>query len=349
MAHLSEQDRVALRARERFLESAGRVAEPVPVRPEIAASWLRSMERTVDPSAPAPDFHRVGETRLSAAALPVINHYVEALGDTRTSLLFADVHGRLIGRWSHDNSLRTALSGSFVEAGFTMAEGVVGTNGVGTVLEAGRPVEVKGAEHYSDYYLDFTCVGAPIRDPLTGRIIGVIDITSRIDETSTLAMPWITHLARQIESQLLDEGSHAEKALLNAYLLTARRSRNAVLALNGDLAIGNAEATGTAHPARAIGALGAPAAARPADLEHLSRSRALRRRRGDDAQPSRPTRRSHRRRRGRAGRSAGFEVPSARQVATEARQPGRHQRSVDGCRGRHGSMGRHFGRHRGQW
>ena len=50
-------------------------------------------------------------------------------------------------------------------------------------------MEVKGAEHFADKYLAFTCVGAPIRHPLTRRIIGVIDITCRIEETSTLAMP----------------------------------------------------------------------------------------------------------------------------------------------------------------
>lgn len=243
MPHIRDDDRRALRERERYIENNGRIDGPMFVRSEIAASWQRSIASLVDPNKSQPDFQRLGETQLSAAALPVIDHHLESLAGTRTSLLFADAGGRLIGRWTHDSALRTALKGSFVEAGFTMSEAVVGTNGIGTVFEAGAAVEISGAEHYSELYLPFACVGAPVRHPLTRRIIGAIDITCRVEDSSPLAMSWIRNLARHIEQQLLDQASGRERALLRAYLVTERRSRMAVACVNGSMVISNPAAS----------------------------------------------------------------------------------------------------------
>lgn len=242
MSRISDEDRQALQERERFLDGDHHKTT-LKVRPEIAASWRRSLDRQVDPTNNLPNFQRLGETQLSAAALPVIDHHLQSLTNTRTSLLFADAEGRLIGRWSHDPSLRNSLNTSFVEAGFSMAEGVVGTNGVGTVFESGAAVEIKGPEHFSDQYLAFACVGAPIRHPLTRRIVGVIDITSRLEDSSPLAMPWILNLAQHIENQLLDNTTTRERALLSAYLMTVRRSQVAVACLNGQMLICNPNAS----------------------------------------------------------------------------------------------------------
>lgn len=239
MARIDEDDRVILRERERYLEAPGRSPDPSRVRPEIAASWRRSLASLGTTANVDPDFRRPRETQLSAAALPVIDHYLDSLADTHTSLLLSDGDGRLVGRWTHDVPLRAKLSTANVEAGFSMAEGVVGTNGVGTVFEAGTAVEIKGAEHFSERYLPFTCVGAPIRHPLTRRIVGVVDITSRLEDSSSLAMPWILHMASQIEGRLLDQATVRERTLLGAYLLTVRRSSHAVLCLDGEMVICN--------------------------------------------------------------------------------------------------------------
>nr|WP_296780420.1 helix-turn-helix domain-containing protein [Rhodococcus sp. (in: high G+C Gram-positive bacteria)] len=243
MSSIRGEIRQALRDRERYIESRGRLEEPIAVRAEIAASWQRSLASMVDPNKSQPDFQRLGDTQLSIAAFPIIDHYLQTLDGTHTSLLFAEAGGRLIGRWTHDAALRSALSGSFVEAGFTMAEAVVGTNGVGTVFEAGKAVAIAGPEHYSDQYLPFACFGAPIRHPMTRRMIGAIDITCRVEDASPLAMPWISGLAQHIERQLLDQTSGRERALLNAYLVTERRSRLAVACLNGQILISNPAAS----------------------------------------------------------------------------------------------------------
>jgi transcriptional regulator of acetoin/glycerol metabolism len=57
------------------------------------------------------------------------------------------------------------------------AEAVVGTNGPGTAIAAGRPVHIIGAEHFCAGWQRWHCAAVPIRHPTTGEIIGVLDIS----------------------------------------------------------------------------------------------------------------------------------------------------------------------------
>ncbi|MFC5207159.1 sigma-54-dependent Fis family transcriptional regulator [Pseudonocardia sulfidoxydans] len=213
------------------------------MRPEVAASWKRSLFHSVDPTGVRPDYRKMNSDRLSTAALPVIERSLESLSGTATSLLFADDAGRLIGRWTDNTTLRQALSRSYVEAGFCMSEEVVGANGIGTALETGQVAEFRGAEHFSDQYLAFTCVGAPIRHPVTRRIVGAIDITCRYEDTASIARSWITTLATQIEQQMLDDASVRERMLLSSYLTASRRTRRPVVVLNDRIVISSPGAT----------------------------------------------------------------------------------------------------------
>lgn len=81
---------------------------------------------------------------------------VETIGDKRTLYEGMDIHLAVGGKWTED---------------------VVGTNGIGTALFAGEPVFVHAAEHFCAGIKGWTCAGAPIRDPLDGRIVGVVDLS----------------------------------------------------------------------------------------------------------------------------------------------------------------------------
>jgi hypothetical protein len=58
--------------------------------------------------------------------------------------------------------------------GFVLSEDTVGTNGVGTPLEEGRPVGVNGTRSFDAT----SCAGAPVRHPVTGRLEGVVSLTA---------------------------------------------------------------------------------------------------------------------------------------------------------------------------
>src|SRR5439155_1632832 len=64
-----------------------------------------------------------------------------------------------------------------LRVGGSWNEQAVGTNGIGTALAEGRTVQVIGAEHYVSAWQRWVCTGAPIRHPITGETIAVIDVT----------------------------------------------------------------------------------------------------------------------------------------------------------------------------
>ncbi len=40
-----------------------------------------------------------------------------------------------------------------------------------------RAVQIRGAEHYNRIVHPWSCTAAPVHDPVTGALLGVIDIT----------------------------------------------------------------------------------------------------------------------------------------------------------------------------
>lgn len=56
-------------------------------------------------------------------------------------------------------------------------EGAVGTNGPGTAIATGEAVHIVGAEHFGQAWHRWHCAAVPIRDPATGALLGVLDIS----------------------------------------------------------------------------------------------------------------------------------------------------------------------------
>ncbi|MFF9777953.1 GAF domain-containing protein [Streptomyces sp. NPDC013978] len=63
--------------------------------------------------------------------------------------------------------------------------GQAGTNAPGTALELGHPVQIVNGEHYNSAAHAWSCAAAPVRDPATGPLLGVVDLTGG----STIATP----------------------------------------------------------------------------------------------------------------------------------------------------------------
>jgi len=60
--------------------------------------------------------------------------------------------------------------------GANRSELVVGTNGIGIALSAGKSIQILGPEHYNIYHHNWTCFAAPIYDP-SGNIVGVVNMS----------------------------------------------------------------------------------------------------------------------------------------------------------------------------
>jgi transcriptional regulator of acetoin/glycerol metabolism len=207
----------------------------------VAASWRRSLARGVDPGTVANRFHPDldVESRLVRCARPVIDQLAEQVAGIPVCVVLTDDRARLLVRLDTTTAIGRIADGNNFAEGFGYEEGAVGTNGVGTVLEAGGPVHVVGAEHFVEQLQDYACAGAPVRDPVTGRIEGVLDVSCRAEHSSPLLFSLVSSAAGRIQDALLRDRDADQQALFDLYARVEARTRRAVLAVGRRTVLSN--------------------------------------------------------------------------------------------------------------
>jgi DNA-binding CsgD family transcriptional regulator len=229
------------------LRSTGNMSAAV--RPEIAASWRRSMavdlrpDRLDVPYEPQPHT----DDRLERAARPVLGRLVEELATVSMALLLSDRRGHIADRLIRDRMLRARLDRVMLAPGFCYHESKVGTNAIGTALEQRAPCMVVGTEHFADALTRLACAAAPIVDPTTSSVLGTIDLTCSVEEAHPLMLAVARRSARDIEQRLVSANPTADRALLECFLRARRGARGALVGLNGQAMYTNAPAVKLLH------------------------------------------------------------------------------------------------------
>src|SRR6516162_7154397 len=221
MAHATtppvSKDKLA-EARDRFL-----AAEPVDaaaVRKPILASWWRSRQWNV--AADHIDLSYLHDPdlkgTLARAADPVLRQLHEQLDGQPISIILTDADGVVLTRLTADHDLERRLDRVMLAPGFSYAEERVGTNGIGTALESGGPAHVFGHEHYAENLEIFGCAGVPIHDPVSGKTVGVIDLTCWRKDADPLMISLVKATADQITQALVTASSSRDIDLLQEYV-----------------------------------------------------------------------------------------------------------------------------------
>ncbi|MGH1565580.1 hypothetical protein [Mumia sp. DW29H23] len=187
---------------------AGRSPEKQP-RALVRASWDRSqtLGLTPDGAPPTPPAEpREVEAERSASALrPLVDQLAEllrgALDSAGMLLAISSPDAKILWRAGNGTMRRYADELGMVP-GATWAEGNVGTNAIGTAVVEGAPVGIHAAEHFSEDHLPWSCAASPVRDPLTGDQVGVVDLSYRNPAVNPLALPHVVMAAQLAEAQL---------------------------------------------------------------------------------------------------------------------------------------------------
>jgi len=234
----TSKDRLA-EARVRFLTAEA--VDQNAVRKPILASWWRSRQWHV--AADHIDLNYLHEpdleTRLARAADPVLRQLREQLDGQPISIILTDADGLVLARLTADHDLERALDSVMLAPGFSYSEARVGTNGIGTALEAGGPAHVFGHEHYAEHLEQFGCAGVPIHDPVSGKTVGVIDLTCWRKDADPLMISLVKATADQITQALVTASSSRDIELLQEYVRACRRTGGIVLALGNDVVMLN--------------------------------------------------------------------------------------------------------------
>lgn len=180
------------------------------IRPLVRESWRRSLQSFVgaedlpplDLSAEELDQYR------RAHPLASVIDMVRALllpgtpEDSGVAVAVGDAAGRLL--WVEGDRRVRSLTGDmgFVE-GANWSEDAVGTAAPGTALRLDRSVQIRGAEHYNRLVQPWSCTAAPVHDPETRRILGVIDVTGEAEAVTPQAQLLVDATVRAVEGELL--------------------------------------------------------------------------------------------------------------------------------------------------
>ncbi|MFD2091184.1 GAF domain-containing protein [Blastococcus deserti] len=202
-----DHDRRLRAAHERLVTGTGLADDAV--RSVVRDSWRRSFGSGVDPddgTAPVDllddDLLAYREAHPLAPVMPVIRRLlVEDAEDDRMIVAVTDAVGRML--WVEgDSALRTRAAGMHFVEGSRWAEEVVGTNAPGTALAVDHPVQIYGSEHYRRPVQPWSCSAAPVHDPVTGVLLGAIDVTGGDHVASPHMLTLVRATVAAVESEL---------------------------------------------------------------------------------------------------------------------------------------------------
>jgi sigma-54 dependent transcriptional regulator, acetoin dehydrogenase operon transcriptional activator AcoR len=208
--------------------AAGRASSRV--RPVVRDSWTRSLDARVLPGlgeAPvvwdgdALEHARSGNGWVGIALRCIAAQRGGYAAGGSVVALF-DSSGRMLHAEGEAGALE-GLSAINFRPGALWSEAAVGTNGPGTALALGEPVHVVGAEHFCEQWQDWHCAAVPVRDPLTRRLLGAIDVSGFRDGAHPHTLMLVVALAATIEQMLAAREMERRAHLLTRFAELAAR------------------------------------------------------------------------------------------------------------------------------
>ncbi|MFP5253630.1 MAG: GAF domain-containing protein [Actinomycetes bacterium] len=178
-------------------------------RPLVARSWSRVMRLGLDPSRPnARDplgRAEVERRRRTSPLSLVIDDIRSVLGSVADASRFitvvTDLEGVILWREGSARVLMQADTLGF-GVGATWTEDHVGTNAIGTALAEAAPVQLFSAEHFEEGQIPWYCTAAPLHDPRTGALLGVVDVSGPALTLHPAITALVETAARLAEAQL---------------------------------------------------------------------------------------------------------------------------------------------------
>jgi hypothetical protein len=194
------------RAHTRFLESG---LVEAGVRDLVAESWRISADAGVAVDTSDPPIVVTGDALVEyrdahplSQVFPLLYDVLGRAAEECDSVMaVGDAHGRLLWVCGRPGVIARAERINFVE-GAAWDEAHAGTNAPGTALRLDRPLQILANEHFSRPVQRWTCAAAPIHDPVTQAILGIVDVTGgeKVASPQTLAM--VRAAARMAEAEL---------------------------------------------------------------------------------------------------------------------------------------------------
>lgn len=210
------------------------------IRPLMYESWQRCREQNINPVHSRTAIHLTKEqieeyretTSLYHMLQPLLMDLKDLSMDSGHLVTFCNAAGEIVYLDGDLSLMLKAEDMNFV-VGSSWAEKEAGTNAIGTSLITGSPIQVFAGEHFCREVQKWTCSAAPIRDPATRSILGVIDLTGlwRVNHPHSLSAVMAT---TQTVERFLQNRLEKERFKLTEYFsqLSSAGSQSPLLVLD---------------------------------------------------------------------------------------------------------------------
>ena len=214
------------------------------VRGEIIDSWQYSASLGLTPDRFDLPFDGGAEkdSRLVRAATPVVDRLASDLAFTEISVVLAGERCRVAARRAPGPLEEAQLNELMFSPGYVWGIGHAGTNGLSAAFVNGSPLLVQGEEHFAHALTTMATAGAPVHDPRTARVIGVLALVCPAEASNSLLLPMVSQAVREVEQRLLNGSSELDRLVQEKFLDARRRTRGPLVAVSRATLLTNAAA-----------------------------------------------------------------------------------------------------------
>jgi len=207
--------------------------KPQGVRKHIYQSWERCQNMGIDPRKKQTSIvmtdeqlvEWVNRSHLYHASLPILDDLAREISGTHHLLTLCDHTGKMMYLRGDQQIRKRAEKINFVP-GSDWSEAAFGTNAIGTALETKQPIQIFSYEHFCEGCHPWVCSASPIQDPLTGQLLGVIDVTGPSNHAQPHTLGTAVMAAKMIEQQLLQTSLQKRNYLQRCFEQAVKKWKN---------------------------------------------------------------------------------------------------------------------------
>jgi signal transduction histidine kinase/putative methionine-R-sulfoxide reductase with GAF domain len=211
------------------------------LRPTIIESWRRSLATGLDPTdllAPieADESEVLGrwfEHPLGSLSHVLTEQLRKVAEESRSMVVVTDASGLVLHRVGNEWLKERAAAEMNLVEGARYSEAADGTNGIGTALAADHAFQVFAFEHFNERHHQWVCSGAPVHDPVSGRVVALVDLSSLWKTAHPRSLELVTTAARTMEQRLFEVRRDQDARLRRRYGDLVTRSTDLLVNRDG--------------------------------------------------------------------------------------------------------------------